>query len=171
VYGIVKQSGGHIWAYSEPGKGTTFKIYLPTVLEAPSEPLQPAQARLETRGTETILILEDEAMVRKLVEAMLAQQGYTILVADSPEDAVRYSKEHTGSIDLLVTDVVMPDMNGRQVAQEALRHRPALKVLYMSGYTSDAIAHHGVLDSGVAFLHKPFSAESLIQKVREVLDS
>jgi len=170
VYGIIRQSAGYIWAYSEPNKGTTFKIYLPAVLDAVGEPLTADLPRPGTRGNETILVLEDEATVRKLVQAILAQHGYTILVAGTPEEALRYCEAHNGPIDLLVTDVVMPKMNGRQVVYQALRHRPALKVLYMSGYTSDAIAHHGVLDSGVAFLHKPFSAESLVQKVRDVLD-
>jgi two-component system cell cycle sensor histidine kinase/response regulator CckA len=172
VYGIVKQSGGHIWTYSEPGRGTTFKIYLPAVLAAGSEPRQLALPSLmQTRGTETILVLEDEPVVRQLVLAILAQQGYTVLEADTPEEALRLCKEYAGSIQLLVTDVVMPGMSGRQVAEAALTCRPTLKVLYMSGYTGDATAHLAVLDSGAAFLQKPFSSESLLQKVRELLNS
>jgi signal transduction histidine kinase len=171
VYGIIKQSGGHIGTYSEPGQGTTFKIYLPAVLESGISPQQTdLPSRMDTRGAETILVLEDEVAVRKLVQAMLGKQGYTILEADNPVEALRQCKEHAGPIDLLVTDVVMPGMGGRQVAELAVQDRPALKVLYMSGYTSDAIAHHGVLESGVAFLQKPFSSETLLQRVREVLN-
>ncbi len=172
VYGIVKQSGGQIWTYSESGQGTTFKIYLPAVLGAGSELKGAAlPTRKETRGTETILVLEDETSVRKLVQAMLGQQGYTILEAGSPVEALKYCKEHAGPIHLLVTDVVMPGMGGRQFAELAANYRSAMKVLYMSGYTGDSIAHHGALDPGVAFLQKPFSSESLLQKVREILNS
>jgi PAS domain S-box-containing protein len=172
VYGIIKQGGGHIWTYSEPGQGMTFKIYLPAVLDAGSDPQQAdLPSPMETRGTETILVLEDEPAVRKLVQALLGQQGYTILEAGSPEEALRQFKEHTGTIHLLVTDVVMPGMSGREVAEQVVQYRPTLKVLYISGYSGDAIAHHGALDSGVAFLQKPFSSESLLQKVREVLNS
>jgi two-component system, cell cycle sensor histidine kinase and response regulator CckA len=171
VYGIVKQSGGQIWTYSEPGQGTTFKIYLPAVLDAGTTP-QPEDLprRMETRGTETVLVLEDETAVRKLVRAMLSEQGYTILEAGSPVDALRLCKVHVGPIHLLVTDVVMPGMGGRQFAGLAEQYRPTMKVLFMSGYTGDSIAHQGVLASGVAFLQKPFSSESLLQKVREVLN-
>jgi nitrogen-specific signal transduction histidine kinase/CheY-like chemotaxis protein len=172
VYGIVKQGGGHIWTYSEPGQGTTFKIYLPAVQEAGGAPQQAdLPSRMGTRGTETILVLEDEASVRKLVQAMLGQQGYTILEASNPVEALRQCREHPGSIHLLVTDVVMPGMGGRQVAELAVQYRPTLKVLYMSGYTGEAIAQHGALYPGVMFLQKPFSSESLLQKVREVLSS
>jgi two-component system, cell cycle sensor histidine kinase and response regulator CckA len=171
VYGIVKQSGGQIWTYSEPGQGTTFKIYLPAVLTAGSEPQKAAlPSRAETRGTETVLVLEDETSVRKLVQAMLGQQGYTILEAGSPVEALKYCKEHAGPIHLLVTDVVMPGMGGRELAELAASYRSAIKVLYMSGYTGDSIAHYGALDAGVAFLQKPFSSQSLLQKVREVLN-
>jgi two-component system cell cycle sensor histidine kinase/response regulator CckA len=171
VYGIVKQGGGQIWAYSEPGKGSTFKIYLPAVLTAGSEPKGAAlPTRTETRGTETVLVLEDETSVRKLVQAMLEQQGYNILEAGSPVEALKYCREHAGPIHLLVTDVVMPGMGGRQFAELAANYRSTMKVLYMSGYTGDSIAHYGALDAGVAFLQKPFSSESLLQKVREVLN-
>jgi PAS domain S-box-containing protein len=172
VYGIVKQGGGQIWTYSEPGEGTTFKIYLPAVLEAGGEPKGLVlPSRSEARGTETVLVLEDETSVRKLVQAMLGQQGYNILEAGTPVEALKYCKEHAGPIDLLVTDVVMPGMGGRQFAELAAHYRSTMKVLYMSGYTGDSIAHHGVLDAGVAFLQKPFSLESLLQKVREVLNN
>jgi PAS domain S-box-containing protein len=172
VYGIVKQGGGHVWTYSEPGRGTTFRIYLPAAVEDGAGAREADLTRqVETRGTETILVLEDEPALRRLVETILDQQGYTILEAATPEQALRLCDEHAGSIDLLVTDVVMPGMSGRQIAEFAVQRRPSLKVLYMSGYTADAIAHHGVLESGVAFLQKPFSSESLLQKVREVLNS
>jgi PAS domain S-box-containing protein len=171
VYGIVKQGGGHVWTYSEPGHGTTFRIYLPAVREAGGDvPEADLPKRIETRGTETILVLEDEPALRKLVQALLGQQGYTILEAATFEQALRHCEVHDGTIHLLVTDVVMPGMSGRQLAERALECRPGLKVLYMSGYTADAIAHHGVLDAGVAFLQKPFSSESLLQKVRDVLN-
>jgi two-component system cell cycle sensor histidine kinase/response regulator CckA len=172
VYGIVKQSGGQIWADSEPGKGSTFKIYLPAVLTAGSEPKGAAVPnRGETRGTETVLVLEDETSVRKLVQAMLGQQGYNILEAGTPVEALKYCREYAGPIDLLVTDVVMPGMGGQQFAELAANYRSTMMVLYMSGYTGDSIAHHGSLDAGVAFLQKPFSSESLLQKVREVLNN
>lgn len=172
VYGIVKQGGGHVCTYSEPGEGTTFRIYLPAVLEAGDTPVQADLPKLvEPRGTETILVLEDEPALRKLVQSLLGQQGYTILEAATSEQALRHCEAHDGTIHLLVTDVVMPGMSGRQLAERAVQCRPDLKVLYMSGYTADAIAHHGVLDAGVAFLQKPFSSESLLQKVREVLNT
>ena len=171
VYGIVKQAGGHILPYSEPGQGTTFKIYLPAVLETGGEPQQPgAPSHIEIPCTETVLVLEDEPALRKLVHAMLEQRGYTILEAASPEEALMLCKEHAGPIQLLLTDVVMRGMSGREVAERAVLYRPELKVLYMSGYTGDAIAQHGVLDSGAAFLQKPFSSESLLNTVREVLN-
>ncbi len=172
VYGIVKQGGGHVYTYSEPGHGTTFRIYLPAVLEAGEAPPEAdLPGHVETRGTETILVLEDEPALRKLVQALLGQQGYTILEAATSEQALRHCEGHEGTIHLLVTDVVMPGMSGRQLAERAVQCRPDMKVLYMSGYTADAIAHHGVLDAGVAFLQKPFSSESLLQKVREVLNA
>ncbi len=172
VYGIIKQHGGHIWAYSEPGKGATFKVYLPAVAEADIDiPRTAAATRRDTRGTETVMVLEDEPMVRKLVQTVLGQKGYTVLAADSPEEALILSEQHAGPIHLLVTDVVMPGMSGTQVAHRLLQSHPGLKVLYMSGYTPDAIARHGVLDSGVAFLQKPFSADSLAHKVRDTLDN
>jgi two-component system cell cycle sensor histidine kinase/response regulator CckA len=171
VYGIIKQSGGHIWTYSEPGQGTTFKIYLPAVLASGSDAQQAdVPVPMDTRGTETILVLEDETAVRNLVQALLGRQGYTVLEAGSPGEALRQIKEYGAAIHLLVTDVVMPGMGGRQVAEQAVQYRPALKVLYISGYTGNAIANHGTLDPGVAFLQKPFSSESLLRKVREVLN-
>src|SRR6266705_1616415 len=171
VYGIVKQSGGWIWVYSEPGHGTTFKIYLPRVTEA-AAPAAPSPApSVSVRGTETVLLVEDEEMIRNLVQKVLKANGYTVLVAASGRDAERVAEQHDGPIHLLVTDVVMPGMNGREVAQRLAGARAGIQVLYLSGYTDDAIVHHGVLEPGVAFLQKPFTPAVLGRKVREVLDS
>jgi nitrogen-specific signal transduction histidine kinase/CheY-like chemotaxis protein len=171
VYGIIKQSGGSIEVYSELGQGTTFKIYLPRI-EAPAEPLQAAQgpaSRVE--GTETILLVEDEAQVRELAAAVLTSCGYTVLVADSRRTAASICDAHKGDVHLLLTDVVMPGGGGREVANQVLARHPKIKVLYMSGYTTNAIVHHGVLDPGTFFLQKPFTPAVLSAKVREVLDS
>jgi CheY-like chemotaxis protein len=170
VYGIVKQSEGFIWVYSEVGHGTSFKIYLPRVADAPGS-TRAGPAGVAAPGTETILIVDDVGGLRHLAKRMLESAGYAVLTAASGEEALLAFARNEQRVDLMLTDVVMPGMSGRQVAHQAVRLRSALKVLYMSGYTSDAIAHHGVLDSGVAFLQKPFSADVLVQKVREVLDS
>jgi PAS domain S-box-containing protein len=171
VYGIVKQSGGYIWVYSEPGLGTTFKIYFPRVL-APVEPL-PA-VRIDPshpQGSETILLVEDEESIRSLVLDILAKGGYKALEAGSAQQALEISRDYDDVIHLLLTDVVMPHMSGREVAEQITKARPSTKVLYMSGYTDHAIAHHGILRPGVPFLQKPFSPEALANKVREVLDT
>ncbi len=171
VYGIVKQSGGNIWLYSEPGRGTTFKIYLPRV-DQPIELPAPTPAARETpRGTETVLLVEDDEAVRALARKMLAAHGYTILAAPSGADALELAASHAGPIHLLVTDVVLPGISGRELAARFESVRPGLKVLYTSGYTDEAVVHHGVLDAGIAFLQKPFSSGSLARKVRETLDS
>ncbi len=170
VYGIIKQSGGNVWVYSEPGAGTTFKIYLPRVVET-VEPPQPALIRAsQPQGSETILLVEDEESIRSLVLGILQAHGYKVLGAGHPHEALDISKKFEGPIHLLFTDVVMPQMNGREVAEQISAARPNTKVLYMSGYTDHAIAHHGVLNPGVPFLQKPFSPEALAHKVREVLD-
>jgi PAS domain S-box-containing protein len=170
VYGVIKQSGGNIWVYSEPGKGTTFKIYLPRVV-APVEALQPKVLReSQPQGSETILLVEDEDGIRALILGILRARGYTVLEAGRPHEALEISKKFDGPIHLLFTDVVMPQMSGREVAKQITAARPNIKVLYMSGYTDHAIAHHGVLDPGVPFLQKPFTPETLAQKVRDVLD-
>ncbi len=172
TYGIVKQSGGSIWVYSEPGVGTTFKIYLPRC-EEPLEgvereaPPLPLTAR---PGSETILLVEDETEVRRLVERLLRMQGYTVLSAASPADAIHAARA-AAKIDLLVTDVIMPGMNGREMAGVLAAERPRMRVLYMSGYTDAAIAQQGILAPGTAFLSKPFTPDALAQKVREVLDA
>jgi two-component system, cell cycle sensor histidine kinase and response regulator CckA len=171
VYGIVKQSGGYIWVYSEPDRGTTFKIYLPRV----DQPVESSGAehlpRAVQRGTETILLVEDDAQLRQLSSSVLAHCGYKMLVASSPEEGLAICKENHRDIRLLITDVVMPRMNGRQLAEQIVQVSPNVRVLYISGYTSNAIVHYGVLDPGLWFLPKPFTLSSLIAKVREVLDS
>ncbi|HPI94189.1 MAG TPA: PAS domain S-box protein [Deltaproteobacteria bacterium] len=170
VYGIVKQNGGFVNVYSEPGKGTTFRIYLPRfesdVMDVGREHEEPKFRR----GTETVLIVEDEETVLSLSRSMLERLGYTVLAARKPEEAISLAGEHEGCIDLLLTDVVMPDINGRDLAGRLCSVRPGMKCLYMSGYTANVIAHHGILDHGVHFLPKPFSLRELADKVREVLD-
>ncbi len=169
VYGIVKQSGGDIWVYSELGKGTTFKVYFPRIDEPESRPAKAGASLQRSRGTETILVVEDEQGVRELVAEMLRQQGYEVLKAADGAEAIRISEQHQGLIHLLVTDVVMPQMSGKQLADNLLLSRPAMLVLYLSGYTENTVFHHGVLDPSFEFLGKPFSQESLAKKVRDVL--
>ncbi len=173
VYGIVKQSGGSIWVYSEKGKGTTFKIYLPRVEEQAVEARTARVAHGESpaRGIETLLLVEDEESVRNLTARLLIDAGYQVLVAANGDEALSLLKEHPGAVHLLLTDVVMPDMGGRELAKRLITLQPALKVLYMSGYTSNAIVHQGILDEGTQFIGKPFSVMDLTRKVREVLDS
>jgi two-component system cell cycle sensor histidine kinase/response regulator CckA len=170
VYGIVKQSGGYIWVYSEPGRGTSFKIYLPRVdqlAEAIALEKRPASVR---RGTETILLVEDDAQLRALTSSVLIHCGYKVLSAAGTEEGLALCRENHRDIHLLVTDVIMPGMNGRQLAEQVKQISPSTKILYVSGYTSNAIVHYGVLDPGLRFLPKPFSLAALVAKVREVLD-
>jgi two-component system cell cycle sensor histidine kinase/response regulator CckA len=169
VYGIVKQSGGYIWVYSEQGKGTSFKIYLPRIEEAAErlEPLSTPNAAL--RGSETVLLVEDEEMVRALAQAILERYGYTVLAARNVQDALWFAQEGPTAIDLLLTDTIMPGMNGPELAQRVLAVRPAMKVLYMSGYTDKAFASTAAWEPGRAFLQKPFTPQTLGHKVREML--
>jgi PAS domain S-box-containing protein len=171
VYGIVQQAGGFIWVYSEPGHGTTFKLYLPQA-NATAEGMTagPGAAHVP-RGTETVLLVEDAAAVRAVSKQVLERQGYTVLEAPNGEAALRLAQHHDGPIHLLLTDVVMPLLSGRQLAEQLARARPGVKVLYTSGYTDDSVVRHGVLEAGTAYLQKPFSPESLARKVREVLDA
>jgi two-component system cell cycle sensor histidine kinase/response regulator CckA len=169
VYGIVRQSGGHIWVYSEPGQGTTFKIYLPLIKQA--APLEkPVSGLAEPlRGTQTILLVEDEDPLRELTRSLLEGGGYTVLEAERPDKAIEIAVRHAGPIHLMLTDIIMPGMNGRVLAANLAAIRPEMKVIFISGYTG--FTHPGLADSGVTFLAKPFTRESLLRKLREVLES
>ena len=172
AYGIVRQSGGHIWVDSEPGQGTSFKICLPLVTEEPErETAAPEPAEGTARGAETVLLVEDAPRVREVVHEILELSGYAVLDARDGAEAIEISGRHGGRIHLMVTDVVMPQMSGRELAQHMAGTRPDMRVLFMSGYTDNAIVRHGVLDPGTAFLSKPFTPDALAAKVREVLDA
>jgi PAS domain S-box-containing protein len=171
VYGIVKQSGGYIWAYSELGHGTTFKIYLPRVPETPEAPESTTSPPTPARGSETLLVVEDQEEVRKLTKRVLEARGYTVLAARNGAEALEIVAQHPSQIHLMITDVVMPGMNGRELAQHACARRSDLKVLYVSGYTGEAVLQHRLLEPGVAFLQKPFTPDVLARKTREVLDN
>jgi len=170
VYGIVKQSGGNIWVYSEPKRGTTVKVYLPHFDCDEEQAERPNVETAAPRGSETILLVEDEDVVRGLARQILQQAGYNVLDAGSGDEALRMCREHSDPIHLLLTDVVMPETSGKEIAESLTSLRPATCVLFMSGYTDDAIVHHGVLDSNVEFIQKPFTPVALARKVREVLD-
>jgi CheY-like chemotaxis protein len=171
VYGVVKQSNGYIWVDSAPGKGASFQIYLPRHVGEPAVDEQKTDLGEKLRGSESILLVEDAEPLRKLAQTFLAAAGFRVLSAASGEDALEVAARHGGTFDLLLTDVVMPGMNGRVLAEQLLPRQPGMKVLYMSGYTDSFIAGHGVLDpGGTQLLHKPFTEEVLIHKVREVLD-
>jgi nitrogen-specific signal transduction histidine kinase/CheY-like chemotaxis protein len=169
VYGIVKQNNGFLNVYSEPGHGTTFRIYLPRHADE-AVAVEAGQEKSATRGSETILVVEDEPAILALTKTMLERLGYQVLVASSPGQAIQVAAEYTGQIHLLMTDVVMPEMNGRDLASQLSSTFPALKKLYMSGYTANVIAHHGVLDEGVIFIQKPFSKSDLARRIRAALD-
>jgi PAS domain S-box-containing protein len=170
IYGIVKQNDGYIYVASQPGKGTTFKLYLPRFgSETALVPCEESAGKRPT-GTETILVVEDDEAILNLAKLILENLGYTVLAARTPIHAIQLVEEHPGDFHLLITDVVMPGMNGRQLVERLRTIRPALKCLYMSGYTADVIAHRGVLDKGVNFIQKPFGCDDLAASVRQVLD-
>ena len=171
VYGIVKQSGGFIWVYSEPDRGSTFKIYLPRVDQLAESGGPERRLKDVLRGSETILLVEDDAQLRQLASSVLTHCGYKVLVATGPEEGLALATANHRDIRLLITDVVMPGMNGRQLAEKIHHSLPSMRVLYISGYTNNAIVHYGVLDEGLWFLPKPFSLSALVGKVREVLDA
>jgi CheY-like chemotaxis protein len=174
VYGIVKQSGGYIWVYSEVGRGSSFKVYLPRVEQAPEAlpAIKPASG--EQKGSETILLVEDQPQVRELARMALSEKGYSVLVTSSPEDAENVCATHGANIHLLLTDLILPGISGRELAKRLTARHPKMRVLYMSGYTFSIMAQAGVqsgmLEDGMAFLQKPFTPSALGEKVREVLD-
>lgn len=170
VFGIVKQHKGHICVYSEPGKGTLFKIYIPTVKATDTAPANTETTDDIQSGTETILLVEDNDQVRDVVEDILDSLGYTVITAINGKEALSILAHHTSTIDLLLTDVVMPEIDGKELYTKACEHYPELKVIYMSGYTKDVITHHGMIDKGILFIQKPFSRKKLAAQLREVLD-
>jgi len=170
VFGIVKQSEGHIWLYSEPGAGTTFRIYLPRV-DGAAVPIGAVPIGAPRGGAETILLVEDEDQIRRVANAVLTRAGYRVVEARRPSEAMQLFTRDMESVDLLLTDVVMPEMSGRQLAEKLASVRAGVRVLFMSGYTNDAILHHGVLAPGVSFIQKPLTPDNLLRKVRQVLDA
>jgi CheY-like chemotaxis protein len=177
VYGIIKQSGGYIWLYSEIGRGTSFKIYLPAIdavaadLDVAGDPDVALRPTVPSRGNETVLLVDDEPALRRLVARVLRSRGYRVLEAGHPKDALTLLDDHPDDIQLLVTDIVMPEMGGRLLASRVQAAHPDTRVLYMSGYSDGAVVQNGMLEPGMAFLQKPFTPGALAQKVREVLDS
>jgi CheY-like chemotaxis protein len=170
VYGIVKQSGGYIWVYSEVGKGTTFKIYLPQAIEEANELQSHLQPVAIPNGAETVLLVEDDSQVSKFAAQVLTELGYSVIIASNGNEALEAASKAGREINLVLTDVVMPEKGGKQLADELRLIKPNTKVLFMSGYTEDAIVHHGILSPGITFLHKPFTPGELTRKVRQVLD-
>jgi CheY-like chemotaxis protein len=171
VYGIVRQNNGFINVYSEPGQGTTFRIYLPRCIDESALGQREKDEIRIKGGTETVLVVEDEAAVLNLSRGMIEKLGYTVLAARTVQEALSLVSEHDGRIDLLLTDVVMPEMNGKDLARRISDIRPGIKCLYMSGYTANVIAHHGILDKGIRFIAKPFSLRDLAARIREAIDN
>jgi CheY-like chemotaxis protein len=171
VYGIVRQSAGHVWVYSEPGQGAVFKILLPHVHERATDVGQAQPERVTPRGTETLLFAEDEEGLRRVGIRILSELGYTVIPARDGADALQQAAIHDGAIDMLLSDVVMPEMNGLELWERLRMDRPALPALFLSGWASDAVVRHGILDGKVPFLQKPFSSQQLGFKIREILDA
>jgi CheY-like chemotaxis protein len=171
VFGIIKQSGGDIRVYSEPGRGTTFKVYLPQVEGGIARSEERKHKFADLRGKETVLVVEDEEALLKLMKRALTSFGYNVLQASNGEEALDVCERHEGPIHIMLTDVVMPKMSGRELAELLGPRYPDMKVLYMSGYTDNAIVHHGMLEEGIEFIHKPFTADNIALRVREVLDT
>jgi two-component system, cell cycle sensor histidine kinase and response regulator CckA len=171
VYGIVKQNRGFINVCSEPGQGTTFSVYLPQHIDDNDSPPHETEEKVLPRGHETILLAEDESMILDVVTEIFEGQGYTVLVAATPDEAIRLARAHAGEIHLLVTDMIMPKMNGLELAGKVLAVHPKLKCLFMSGYTADVVSQDGIVENGTHFIQKPFSRDELCVKVREVLDA
>ncbi len=169
VYGIVRQHNGYVWCYSEPERGTTFKVYLPAVFD-PVDDGPPQPSERTQPGEETILVVEDEESILEMACLILSDQGYCVLQAPTGEDALQVEREYTEKIDLLLTDVVLPDINGRELSDRFSVLRPDMKVIFTSGYTDNIIARHGILEDGIEFLQKPYRVDELFQKVRSVLD-
>jgi CheY-like chemotaxis protein len=170
VYGIVKQSGGNIWVYSEPGRGTTFKIYLPQILEQPSAEYAEAPVTPIPGGQETVLLVEDEASVRELAREALEMSGYTVLEAHNGGEALLVAEQYRGPIHAILTDVIMPEMSGPELVRRLAGLRPEIRVVYMSGYTGNTIERHGLLGPGTVFLPKPFTPRVLATTIRAALD-
>jgi CheY-like chemotaxis protein len=169
VFGIVRQSGGHVWVYSEPGRGATFKVYLPRVGDDAPKPVPRPEPRART-GTESILLVEDEEQVRKIVLAVLRRNGYSVLEAAGAKEALRIARNLEYAIDLVLTDVVMPEMSGPELVRRIREVRAGMKALCMSGYTDETVIRHGILEGGMVFLQKPITPDMLLRKVRGVLD-
>jgi two-component system cell cycle sensor histidine kinase/response regulator CckA len=168
VYGIAKQSGGFVDVYSEPGQGTTFRIYLPRFFGDAEQPVQKKELG-SVRGSETVLIVEDEPLLLEIVQEGLQELGYGVLAAGSPGDAILLCEKHVGEIRLLVTDVIMPTMNGKELQQRLERTKPGLRTIFMSGYTADVVTHRGIVEAEIFFVQKPFTIRALAGKIREAL--
>jgi len=170
IYGIVKQHNGHIHVYSEPNKGTVFKIYFPKSLEPADKEIVSNKQWTAKQGTETILVVDDDPQIVQIVKDCMLPLGYKMLSACDPEKAIEVSKNSKEKIDLLLTDVIMPKMNGRKLAEVLCSERPDMKVVYMSGYTDNVITHHGFLEKGIHYINKPLIPNQLISKLQDVLD-
>jgi CheY-like chemotaxis protein len=171
IYGIVKQNNGFIDVHSKPGQGTTFNIYLPRLVVEDNAHIAVPEKKAVAGGAETILLVDDEPTISRMTRMMLEKKGYTVLSAASPTEAIEKAETHSGAIDLLMTDVIMPEMNGRDLAEKIIGLHPVIKLLFMSGYPADVIGHRGILEHGAPFIQKPFSMTDMTSKIRELLDT